>query len=545
MYDFRRRAMFLGPVTKTVPYTPVFIMFPVGLMSMAEYLERNGYKVKVINLGEKMLSEENLNVERYIKNIEARFFGVDLHWCVHAQGALEIAKLCKKMHPSSLVVVGGLTATGFHEELISTYPFVDGVLRGECEEPLLKLLDHLDRGEALVEVPNLTFRGEDGRVKVNPMIKPPKSLDDFSYTRFDLVEPFSRIVKIDHVVWNIPVCRGCIFNCATCGGSAYSYRKLMGRENLALRSPEKIVEDFRDIDEYGMSSVFLFQDVRLGGEHYWRKLFKLLAKERWANIEHMTLELFLPPEGNFLDAITEAKPLERIGMGISPDSGERVRQRQGRRYTDEVVLQTARAFKERGLSLGVFFMIGLADETYQTIEEMWLLWDKLLKINDPGDMTVGVSFCPMIILDPFSPAFDEPEKHGYRVRFKTLKEHVKAMSMPSWKHWFNYETNNLSVDDLADLTLMSAVKMAEIYGKYGFYTNEMVASEWFRSSLEKAILKELDKIMKMDKPSERARALSELNQTVKDPSLAKLLILSNDEAWDFKDVFNRVKKRKL
>lgn len=114
VYDFRKQVMFLGPITKTVPYTPVFIMFPIGLMSMAEYLERNGYRVKIINLGEKMLSEENLDVEQYIKNIEAKFFGIDLHWCIHAQSALEIAKLCKKAHPSSSVIIGGLTATGFH-----------------------------------------------------------------------------------------------------------------------------------------------------------------------------------------------------------------------------------------------------------------------------------------------------------------------------------------------------------------------------------------------------------------------------------------------
>jgi B12-binding domain/radical SAM domain protein len=516
-------------------------MFPAGLMSMAEYLERNGYKVKIINLGEKMLSEGGLDVEEYIKSLEAKVFGIDLHWCVHAQGALETAKLCKKMHPESLVILGGLTATGFHEELISTYPFVDAVLRGESEEALLKLLNNLDKGGELTEVPNLTFREKDGRIKINPIAKPPESLDEFNYTRFDLVEPFSRIVKIDHAVWNIPVCRGCIFNCATCGGSAYSYRKLMGREGPAFRSPEKIVEDFHDIDEYGMNSVFLFQDVRLGGEHYWRELFKLLAKERWTNLEHMTLELFYPPEGYFLDVIAKAKPVEQIGMGISPDSGERVRQRQGRLYPDEAILQTAHAFKGHGFSLGVFFMIGLADETYQTIEEMWLLWDRLLRMNEPGDVSVGVSFCPMIILDPFSPAFDEPRKYGYKIRFKTLREHVEAASMPSWKYWFNYETNNLGIDDLVDLTLMSGVRMAEIYGKYGLYTNEMVASEWFRSSLEKAVIKELDKIVEVREPAERMKALNELNQTVNDPFLAKLLILSTEEAWSFKNIFKRIK----
>ena len=110
--DFREKAIFYGPIALTVSEsTDQFITPPVGMLSIADYLDRNGYKVLVDNIGERMITSKSLEPEKHIGGLSARVYGIGLHWCVHSQGAIEIAKLCKKLHPEAIVLLGGLTAT--------------------------------------------------------------------------------------------------------------------------------------------------------------------------------------------------------------------------------------------------------------------------------------------------------------------------------------------------------------------------------------------------------------------------------------------------
>lgn len=240
VYDFRDMPWFPGPIARLVPEsTSVFMTIPVGLMSIADWLDRHGFKVKIMNLCEMMLSDPDFNVESFLKRADAAIFGIDLHWCIHSQGAIEIARLCKKHHPNSLVVLGGLTATRFAGEIVSKFSFVDAVVRGEAERPMLKLAEKVETGR-LHEAPNLTYQ-EKGKVHINNDMRVTENLDMFDFTRFDLLEPRDRVITFNTPLgpwkhWSIPVCRGCLFNCVTCGGSFYSYRTMFRRDFPAFRS---------------------------------------------------------------------------------------------------------------------------------------------------------------------------------------------------------------------------------------------------------------------------------------------------------------------
>ena len=190
IYDFREKAIFPGPIAYTVGGSTVqFIIPPVGMLSIADYVSRNGYSAYVDNLGERMMASPSFEVETYIKNLSTKVFAIGLHWCVHSQGAIEIARLCKKLHPDAMVVVGGLTATVFHEELLRKYGFVDAVVRGEAEKPFLALMQALEQHGDLAQVPNLTFRDGSGEIKSVPLMQPSANLDEFDFTRLDLLEP--------------------------------------------------------------------------------------------------------------------------------------------------------------------------------------------------------------------------------------------------------------------------------------------------------------------------------------------------------------------
>ena len=102
--------------------------------------------MRIINLAYLMLAQPDFDVEAYVARLHPKMFGIDLHWLPHAHGALAVAELVKRHHPEIPVLIGGLSASYYHDEL-ATYPFVDYVLRGDStEEPCRQLLAAL-RGD--------------------------------------------------------------------------------------------------------------------------------------------------------------------------------------------------------------------------------------------------------------------------------------------------------------------------------------------------------------------------------------------------------------
>ena len=158
-----------GPVSDMVPSTPIFEMYPLGFTTMAEYMERHGLKVRIVNLAVLMLNRPDFDVERAIREMDPVAFGIDLHWLPHAHGSVEIAKIVKKYHPNTPVLFGGLSASYFHEEL-ATYPCVDYVVRGDStEEPITRLLYAIKGKGSVADIPNVTWKTVDGSVVVNPL----------------------------------------------------------------------------------------------------------------------------------------------------------------------------------------------------------------------------------------------------------------------------------------------------------------------------------------------------------------------------------------
>ena len=153
VFDFRERAIFHGPLSDVIPSSPVFEMYPVGFLTLATYLRRRGYRVRIVNLALLMMRSRRFDPETLLRRLRPRLFGIDLHWLPHAQGGPEVAALLARLHPDIPVVFGGISATYFHEELIRN-DAIDFVLRGSVTEPsLLALLRELEGDRCFSRVP--------------------------------------------------------------------------------------------------------------------------------------------------------------------------------------------------------------------------------------------------------------------------------------------------------------------------------------------------------------------------------------------------------
>ena len=118
VFDFRKTTILAGPVADAVPSTDEFEMYPAGLTSIAAYLAKNHYNVRIVNLAYRMLTDKDYDARQKLREMQAPLFGIDLHWLPHAHGALTISELLKKYHPNSFIVIGGLTSSIYHYEVI-------------------------------------------------------------------------------------------------------------------------------------------------------------------------------------------------------------------------------------------------------------------------------------------------------------------------------------------------------------------------------------------------------------------------------------------
>ena len=239
----------------------MFEMYPIGMTSIAAFLERNHYNVQILNLAYRMLHEPSFDVPACLAAIDAPVIGLDLHWLPHVQGTLAVAALLKTLHPATKVLVGGLSASYYHEELVR-HPAVDFVIRGDStEEPVRQLLQAIREAGPLESVENLTWKRADGSVVVNPLTFVPETLDYVDVPAYDYVlRSVFKYGSLDNLMPTLewlrqPItlllsARGCAHDCAICGGSRSAYRRICGRTRPAFRSADKLAEDIRRITSF-------------------------------------------------------------------------------------------------------------------------------------------------------------------------------------------------------------------------------------------------------------------------------------------------------
>ena len=521
IYDFRNRPIFPGILGSTVEQIQ-FSKVPIGILSIADYLNRHGYKVLIDNLADRMINHKEFDIEEHIKNSSASIYGIDLHWHHHAQGAIEIARLCKKFHPASPVVLGGLTSTYFHEEIISNYTFIDAIIRGEAEKPFLEFVRSFEKYGKIMETPNLTFRKENNDIGITPLMPPSTTLDDFEFIRFDLLEPKTSVFDPNmQQRWSLAICRGCKYNCVTCGGSAYSYKKYFGMGHPSFRSPKKIIDDMKKLNDQGFNRIGLYQDPRMGGESYWKELMATIRKEK-INIEQLTMDLLGPADEEYIREIaTIGKP---VVLYICPDTGNcNIRKAQGRNYSNEELLNTIKLCHRYHIPVTSFFSVGLTGETNETINEMWSLWDQLCILdkhaikrgavgNVGRSILMGGPIIGPIILEPGSLAFDYPDRYGYKLTYKNIKEYIDGLMQPSWHHWLNHETKQLSKDELLELILESTEQAIHRRAKNGLYNEKEASAALIKNKIDKMAVYEVNKIIGLFDTGEKDKRLTSLKE---------------------------------
>ncbi len=528
VFDFRERPVLFGPISDVVPSTPAFEMYPLGLANIAEHLQRRGRSVRILNLAFRMLDDPGFDVSKTLAGFHPRLFGIDLHWLVHAHGVVETARWCKRLHPDIPVVLGGLSATYYHQELVRR-PEIDFVLRGDStEESVAALLEAVEGGRGLHEVPGLTWVDRGGALRVNPHLPPPVDLslaDDIYRALFRMSARYvdARSLTAIHDWWRHPqmavlTFRGCNRSCAFCGGSSSSFRRFFGRSRTGFRPPERVARDVWRLSRYTGAPIFILGDTREPGEAYAEDLFRRIGAFGVEN--EVALELYRPAPERFYDLVADNVP--SFNMELSPEShDEEIRKRCGKGYPNEDLENNIRWALERGCGrFDLFLMVGLPGQNASSVLDSVDWSADLMDRHDRRFVPFISALSPF--LDPGSPIFENPGAFGYTVFHRTFEEHRRAMEQPSWEYILNYETEWLSRRDIVETTYEAGRRMNRAKRDAGRISNEQFERVERRNADSAALAAEVRAIMESGDEEGRERKLLALKPRFDEVSQSSL-----------------------
>ncbi|MCL2679538.1 MAG: TIGR04190 family B12-binding domain/radical SAM domain protein [Dehalococcoidia bacterium] len=494
VYDFRKVPQLFGPVSDLVLSTPVFEMYPVGLSSISEYLERVGYRTRIVNLAWRMLRDARFDAEAFIAKLSAPLFGIDLHWMVHAHGSIEVAKLVRKHHPDSKIIFGGYSSSRFHKELI-LYPAVDYVMRGDStEEPMRQFMKAFQSSADLSTVPNLVWKDKDGNVRENDFSYVPDKISHvmgnhystvvrqvLRYRDLASVVPFRGWLK--YPVTAVFTSRGCRYDCIFCAGARSGMAGFANRKKPAYRTEEDIFNDIKNISTITRGPILVVGDIREGGGERAHKLLADLKRHRIKNT--LMFEAFNPMPPAFIKEMAEAVPGFSLDMSPESHDPEVRRVSLGRDFSNEAMEDMIAAALEYGASrVEIFFMIGLYKQDKKSVLDSIDYFEYLLQKFKGNKRLFLFMGHQAPFMAPGSPAFEHPERYGFKLLHKTLEEHRQALALPSWKFSLNYETEWLSRDEITEVTLEAIARLIKIKAKYGQVTQKAADQQLQR--IEKA-----------------------------------------------------------
>jgi radical SAM superfamily enzyme YgiQ (UPF0313 family) len=154
----------------------------------------------------------------------------------------------KERYPDRTLILAGVGATAVEQQILERFPWVDIIVRGEAERSAPLLLDALKRGGFLADVPGISFRDGDGRVRHTE--RPPR------IENLDLIAPpaYHHVPLPRYTGFGVITSRGCPYPCTFC-----SVAPIWDHQSFQ-RSPESVVSEMRWLQENAGAEIILFQD---------------------------------------------------------------------------------------------------------------------------------------------------------------------------------------------------------------------------------------------------------------------------------------------
>ncbi|MDP2008084.1 MAG: magnesium-protoporphyrin IX monomethyl ester anaerobic oxidative cyclase [Rubrivivax sp.] len=312
--------------------------------------------------------------------------------------AERLLQVAKEVNPAIVTVLGGIHGTFMYPQVLKEAPWIDAIVRGEGEQVFLNFVRAVDdgswardrntvRGVAYLD----TTQGEAGKVVATPAEPSIKDLDRItpdwgilSWEKYIYI-PMNRRVAIPNFA------RGCPFTCSFC--SQWKFWR-----DYRIRDPKLVVDEIESLVRDHGVGFFILADEE---PTIHRKKFIQFCEE----LIERKLDVLWGINTRVTDILRDEKLLpmfRKAGLVHVSLGTEAAAQLQLDRFNKETTIEqnkkAIRLLRENGIVSEAQFIVGLENETAETLEETY----QMARDWNP-DMANWAMYTPW----PFSDLFQE------------------------------------------------------------------------------------------------------------------------------------------
>lgn len=419
---------------------------PLGLGYIATYLEKTDIEVEVIDCVKKKKSVQEIITWLDIESPD--YIGIN----IFTQNYDLVKCIIENIRISCVCFIGGQAVKSIYHD----------ILKWKSSNPLNIII-----GEGEFIIPAIVLGKCDQKPEVTLNKKYVYRVNKHSlFFPKDISEIFlNRKYLGNEIIINhynekeaaIITSRGCMYNCAFCGGA----RSLNRDIPIRIRSTESIVSEIRNI-------ISLYPDVkciRILDDLFLRdgksidmanKIFSEFPQLSWRGTVHVL---------SLINNITKADELPQshcreLFIGIESGS-ERVRKHINKRGTKQEILEVASAILKNNIDLKGYFIYGFPDETEEDFKETY---DLALRIKEISMKTGGQFRTSVFQFRPYhgTELYFEIEKKGGIMHPCVFNQ---SISQFEGRSQFNFSFGNYSLepDNILNDYIIKTQKLGEVH----------------------------------------------------------------------------------
>src|SRR3989454_274244 len=339
---------------------------PIGIMSLSAVLKRAGHECVMFDQANPETSDGVIIEE--IQRQQPALVGLSFLSTTSYPYAKLLARQIRAADGKVKLAFGGVFAS-LNAPLVKLQcPEVDFVCRGDGEQLILDLIEHLDDP---AQVLSLTW-AKDGRVQNNPNRPPERNLDQWPFPdRESLALDFVESMPLDvpavlslERFTTMQTSRGCPWSCSFCDIPIFNEGK------WRCRTPQHVVEEFKHLQKLGYGAVYFVDD------HFLLQPKRIEAICKGINENGVTIHWGC--EGR-VDSVAQhlfpamAKAHCRTLMFGIESGSQKILDRVNKEQTIEEIENAVTNAKKAGIEIvHGFFVVGNPDET---VEDMNATFD--------------------------------------------------------------------------------------------------------------------------------------------------------------------------
>jgi anaerobic magnesium-protoporphyrin IX monomethyl ester cyclase len=335
-------------------------MAPLGLLSIAAYLEQQGHQVAIEDcLGPAALSGTHATAQRILSH-QPELVGFSATTSGFLDG-YDIASHIKSLRPQTRIVFGGVHISALGGGLLERFEHIDYLCLGEGELTMTGLA----QGQNPKEISGLAWR-DNGRVITNPAREHIEDLDSLPFPAYEKLAGFPKGYHLPLFSYiqtpgaTMVTSRGCPYQCSYCDRSVF-------KRGFRYNSAEYIYAHMQHLrTRFGIRHINIYDDLfTLNRNRIAQLCDRLIAHPLGI---HFNCAVRVGHADDDLLGMLKTAGCLMVSVGIESAEPELLEVHKPGVYLEEV-RDTIQRIQSAGLRAKGLFMMGLPGETQASIQK--------------------------------------------------------------------------------------------------------------------------------------------------------------------------------